>query len=123
MLVEGLNFPSGTPVQFVQELCRSGTYQTLSARILGVSYISDKPVRFWQIRHFVQIQTFLARFLRVKLFLERFLYGLDFPVFRHCPARFVQEFCKNLVKNGTFCLSVVCISKKCLIGQESVRFV
>ena len=52
-----------TPIHFLQESCRSGTYQTLSARILQVSYISDKPVRFWQIRHFLQIQTFLARFL------------------------------------------------------------
>ena len=56
-------YPSRTPIHFLQESCRSGIYQTLSARILQVPYISDKLVRFWQIRHFLQIQTFLARFL------------------------------------------------------------
>ena len=67
--------PSRTPIHFLQESCRSGTFQTLSARILQESWISDKPVRFLQIRHFLQIQTFLARFLQVKTFLARFLDG------------------------------------------------
>ena len=61
--------PSRTPVHFLQVSCRSGTYQTLYVRILQVSYISDKPVRFWQIRHFLQIQKVLARFLQVQTFL------------------------------------------------------
>ena len=86
------------PVRFLQESYRSRTYQTLSARILHVFYISDKTckifahipcknlinvehrlylqvskfqtksVRFWQSRHFSQIQTFLARFLQVLAF-------------------------------------------------------
>ena len=36
-------------IRFLQESCRSETYQTLSARILQVSYVSDKLVRFCQI--------------------------------------------------------------------------
>ena len=41
-----------TPFHILQESRRSGTFQTVSARILQVSYIPDKPVRFWQIRFF-----------------------------------------------------------------------
>ena len=69
------NSPSRTPIHFLQESCRSGTFQTLSARILQESWISDKPVRFLQIKHFLQIETFLARFLQVKTFRARFLDG------------------------------------------------
>ena len=45
---------SRTPKHFLQESCRSGTCQTLSARILQVFYNSDKPVRYCQMRHFLQ---------------------------------------------------------------------
>ena len=62
--------PSRTPIHFLQESCRSGTYQTLSARTLQESWISDKPVRFLQIRHFLQIQMFLARFLQSRHLLQ-----------------------------------------------------
>ena len=37
--------PSRTAMDFLQKSDRSGTYQTLSARILQVSYISDKTCR------------------------------------------------------------------------------
>ena len=35
-------YPSRTPIHFSQESCRSLTNQTLSARIMQASYISDK---------------------------------------------------------------------------------
>ena len=60
---------------FLQESCRSGSYQTLSARVLQLSYFPDKPVRFCQIRHFVQIRTFRTRFLQDHTFFARFLDG------------------------------------------------
>ena len=60
--------------------------------------ISDKPVRFWQIRHFLQIQTFLARFLQVNTFssklLPRFTHFLQDQTF---SSKIFQDICKNNV--------------------------
>ena len=62
--------PSRTPIHFLQESCRSGTFQTLSARILQESWISDKPVRFLQIRPFLQFRHFLQDSCRSRHFLQ-----------------------------------------------------
>ena len=70
-------FPRRTPVHFLHESCRSGTYQILYARIFQVSYIWDKTVRFWQIRHFLQIQTFLTRFLQDETFSSKMFQDSD----------------------------------------------
>ena len=43
MMSSSHDYPSRTPIHFLQESCRSGTYQTLSARILQESWNSDKP--------------------------------------------------------------------------------
>ena len=45
-----VNYPSRTPIHFLQESCRSGTYQTLSARIFD----------FRQTCQILADQTFLA---------------------------------------------------------------
>ena len=67
--------PSRTPIH-IAEVVHIRHY-------LQESYISDKPIRFWQIRHFLQIQKFLARFLQVRTFL----------------AGFSDKFCKTMSKN------------------------
>ena len=78
-----LPIPSRTAIHFLQESCRSGTYQT---RIFQVSNIADKPVRFWQITHFSLIQKFLARFLQVQT--------ISSKIFQD-PDIFLQDTCKN----------------------------
>ena len=68
---------SGTAIHSFEDSYRSGTYQTLSARMLLVTYISDEPVRICQIRHFLLLltETFLARLLQVQTILARLLDG------------------------------------------------
>ena len=87
----------------MQESCRSSTYQTISARILQVSYILDKYVRFWQITHFLQIQTFLARFLQVQTLLARFFDG---------PCKTMSKNCKRIFNKLLRLMKVVSCNEK-----------
>ena len=100
-------FPKSNPIKFLPESCRSGTYQTLSARILQVLYISDKPVRFCQIRQFLQIHTFSSKvLLGFRHFLPSYFHDLAFSskllprsgiFFQHLPKfrHFLQDLARS----------------------------